>query len=279
MEENRRKAALEGFDRLLTIMDELRAGCPWDRKQTLDSLRPLTIEETYELSDAVLNKDLAELKGELGDLFLHLVFYSKIASEIGAFDAADVLNQVCEKLIRRHPHIYGEKEVDGAQEVSRNWETIKLKETGGKRGTLDGLSENLPPLLKAFRAQQKAAGVGFDWPDRGGPLDKIREELAELEAEIAAAPAEASATADPNPEIEAELGDVFFALVNYARKIGVNPDTALERSNAKFIRRFRFVEQRARDEGRLLTEMNLEEMDAYWDEAKRLEKNAAEPRK
>ncbi len=253
---------LKSFARLLKIMDELRAGCPWDREQTLESLRHLTIEETYELSDAILKSDLQSLKGELGDLMLHLVFYAKIASENGAFDMADVLDNICDKLVERHPHIYGDVQVKDQDEVKSNWEKIKLR--NGKKSVLEGVPLSLPPLMKAYRMQEKAGGVGFEWEKREDVWKKVEEEMGELLAEV-----ESHA---PKSKLEDEFGDLLFALVNYARYIGVNPDDALERTNLKFYNRFTYIEEKARDEGRSVSTMTLAEMDNYWNQAKAGEK-------
>jgi XTP/dITP diphosphohydrolase len=253
---------LKSFARLLKIMDELRAGCPWDREQTLESLRHLTIEETYELSDAILKSDLQSLKGELGDLMLHLVFYAKIASESGAFDIADVLENICDKLVERHPHIYGDVKVKDQNEVKSNWEKIKLR--NGKKSVLEGVPLSLPPLMKAYRMQEKAGGVGFEWEKREDVWKKVEEEMGELLAEV-----ESHA---PKSKLEDEFGDLLFALVNYARYIGVNPDDALERTNLKFYNRFTYIEEKARDEGRSVSTMTLAEMDNYWNQAKAGEK-------
>ena len=242
---------LSAFARLLDIMDDLRAKCPWDKKQTLESLRPLTIEETYELADAILNNDMDELKGELGDIFLHLVFYAKIASEQGAFDVADVLNAICEKLIHRHPHIYGDVKVENEEDVKRNWEQLKLQE--GKTSVLQGVPVSLPAVVKAWRIQEKAGKVGFEWDDPADVWAKVQEELQEL----------LEAPADKKAE---EFGDVMFALINYARYIGVDPETALEKTNRKFIRRFQYIEQHAPAP---LKDMSLAAMDALWNEAKK----------
>jgi XTP/dITP diphosphohydrolase len=251
---------LKAFERLLTIMDELREKCPWDRKQTMESLRHLSIEEMYELSDAIIDNDLEEVKKELGDLMLHMVFYSKIGSEKGVFDVADVLNGVCDKLIHRHPHIYGDVEVKDEEEVKANWEKLKLKE--GKKSVLEGVPRSLPSLVKAGRIQDKARGVGFDWDNAEQVWDKVNEELAELKEEV-----------DQKSErIESEFGDVLFSMINYARFLDINPDDALERANKKFIRRFQFLEKESAREGRKLEEMTLSEMDEYWDRAKLLEK-------
>ncbi len=253
----------EAFLRLLKIMDELREQCPWDRKQTLETLRPLTIEETYELGDAILEGDLDGVKKELGDLLLHMVFYARIGQEQGAFDIADVLHGICDKLIHRHPHIYGNVEVKDEQEVKANWERIKLAEKG-KNGTaqksvLEGVPRGLPSLVKAIRIQDKARGVGFDWEHRDQVWDKVHEELRELKAEVDTGSAK---QAD-------EVGDVLFSLVNYARFLGIDPDEALERTNRKFIRRFQFLEQESRKDGKEMGAMSLAEMDTYWERAKR----------
>lgn len=248
---------LIAFNRLLTIMDDLREKCPWDKKQTIDSLRHLTIEETYELADAIINGDLQGVKGELGDLFLHLVFYAKIASETGEFDLSDVLNAICEKLIFRHPHIYGDVKADTEEAVKANWEKLKMKE--GKKSVLEGVPTSLPALVKAIRIQDKVKGVGFDWSDIADVKAKVREEWAELEAEEQARNTEA---------MEEEFGDLLFSMVNYARFIRVNPEDALERTNRKFLARFRLMEQWILADGKELSTLNLSEMDIYWDRAK-----------
>lgn len=251
---------LIAFERLLNIMDELREGCPWDRKQTLESLRYLTIEETYELSDAILDKDMDEIKKELGDLMLHLVFYSKIASEQQAFDITDVLNSISEKLIRRHPHIYSDVAANDAKAVSDNWEKIKLTE--GRKTVLGGVPKSLPAMVKAYRIQEKVRGVGFDWDHVGQVWDKVQEELNELQYE----------KLNGSPEkIEDEFGDLLFALINYARFIEVNPEDALERTNKKFISRFNYIEQRVNEQNKNMHDMPLSELDVLWDEAKSLE--------
>lgn len=250
---NSREKQLQAFDRLLTIMDELREQCPWDKKQTLQSLRHLTIEETYELGDAILDNDLEEVKKELGDVLLHIVFYARIGSESGAFDIADVANAICDKLIHRHPHIYGDVDVKDAEEVKANWERIKLAE--GKKSVLEGVPNSLPALVKANRIQEKVSGVGFDWEQPQQVFEKVKEELEELEAER-----EAGNTA----AMEQEMGDVFFSMVNYARFLGINPENALERTNKKFIRRFQFLEKSANQAGKKLHDMTLQEMDQYW---------------
>jgi XTP/dITP diphosphohydrolase len=251
---------LRAFGRLLTIMDELRAGCPWDKEQTFESLRHLTIEETYELSDSILEKDYQGISKELGDLMLHLVFYAKIGEEQGLFSIKDVAEGICDKLIRRHPHIYSDVRVNDQDEVKSNWERIKLGE--GKKSVLEGVPASLPALLKAYRMQEKAGGVGFEWEKREDVWQKVREELTELQTEV-----EAHASAD---RIEDEFGDVLFALVNYARYIGVNPEDALERTNRKFLSRFQYIEKQALSHGKKLHEMSLEEMDTIWNEAKRV---------
>ncbi len=250
------------FLRLLQIMDELREQCPWDKKQTMETLRPLTIEETYELGDAILNNDLQEVKNELGDLILHMVFYARIGREEGAFDITDVLNGICEKLINRHPHIYGDVKVQDEEEVKSNWEKIKLAEKGktgsGIKSVLEGVPRGLPSMVKAIRIQDKARGVGFDWENKEQVWEKVNEELAELKYEV-----------DMDSSRKAgELGDVLFSIVNYARFLGVDPDEALERTNRKFISRFQFLENEARREGKILGEMTLAEMDVYWNKAK-----------
>lgn len=256
---NSRKSQLKAYDRLLTIMDELRAQCPWDKKQTLQSLRHLTIEETYELGDAILENDLEEVKKELGDLLLHIVFYGKIGSETNDFDMADVANGICDKLIARHPHIYGDVKVIDADQVAQNWEKLKLKE--GKKSVLEGVPKSLPALVKANRIQDKVAGVGFDWEEPHQVFEKLQEELAELQVEIAA----------NNPEkMEAEFGDVLFSMINYARFLKIDPENALERTNKKFIKRFQFLESKAKEIGKELQDMTLAEMDVYWDEAKKM---------
>jgi len=252
---------LAAFERLLNIMDELRAGCPWDRKQTLESLRYLTIEETYELSDAILEGDMNEISKELGDLMLHLVFYSKIASEQGAFDITDVLNGICEKLIRRHPHIYGDVTANDAEAVKNNWEKIKLNE--GRKTVLGGVPQSLPAMVKAFRIQEKARGVGFDWDHAGQVWDKVQEELGELQYEK---------LNGSHEKIEDEFGDLLFALINYARFIEVNPEDALERTNKKFISRFNYIEQRVNETGKSMHDMDLSELEVFWNEAKEAEK-------
>ena len=260
---NQMKEKLDAFARLLDIMDELREKCPWDREQTLESLRKLTIEETYELADAILNNDLNGIKKELGDLMLHIVFYAKIGSEKGAFDMADVLNSICEKLIYRHPHVFGEIDVANAREVEQNWETLKLTEKGGNTRVLEGVPAAMPSMVKANRIQEKASGVGFDWEYKEQVWDKVKEEINELCVEIE--------NVDKD-KIEGEFGDLFFAMVNAARLYGIDPETALERTNLKFIKRFNYLESQTLQKGLDLKKMSLAEMDVIWDEAKRLER-------
>lgn len=252
---------LVAFQELLDIMDELRTKCPWDRKQTLESLRHLTIEETYELADAILDEDLEEVKNELGDLMLHIVFYSKIGSEKGAFDITDVLNSINKKLIERHPHVYGAVKADTDEQVKENWEKIKLRH--GKKKVLSGVPQSLPAIIKAYRIQDKARGVGFDWEKPEQVWEKVMEELNELKFEVE--------NGSDHKKVEDEFGDLLFSLVNYARFIGVNPENALERTNKKFIRRFEHLEAGAKSAGKDLGKMNLKEMDGFWNEAKSLE--------
>jgi XTP/dITP diphosphohydrolase len=256
---NSREEQLKAFDRLLTIMDELREQCPWDRKQTMESLRHLTIEETYELGDAILDKDLEEVRKELGDLLLHLVFYAKIGSETNDFDIADVANGICDKLIDRHPHIYGDVEVADEEEVKKNWENLKLKE--GKKSVLEGVPRSLPAVVKASRIQEKVAGVGFDWEKPEQVFEKLQEELGELQHEI---------ETENKDKMEAEFGDVIFSMINYARFLGINPENALERTNKKFISRFQYLESKAAEKNKALKDMTLAEMDVFWNEAKLL---------
>ena len=255
---NSRKDQLAAVDRLLTIMDELREQCPWDRKQTFESLRHLTIEETYELGDAILDRNLEEIKNELGDLLLHIAFYAKLGSEEKTFDMADIAHSISEKLIRRHPHIYGDVKVENEEEVKKNWEALKLKE--GKKSVLSGVPKGLPALVKAQRIQDKVAGVGFDWEEPHQVWEKVQEELAELNAEIEKGDAAA---------IEAEFGDLLFSMINYARFLNINPDTALERTNQKFSKRFAYLEAKANAMGKSLHDMTLAEMDVFWEEAKK----------
>ncbi len=254
MSDNLLSPKLLAFQRLLNIMDELREQCPWDRKQTIESLRPMTIEETHELADAILEGNMDELKGELGDLFLHLVFYCKIGEEKALFDVQSVLDQVCEKLIRRHPHIYGDVQVRDEGDVKRNWEQIKLQE--GRKSVLQGVPKSLPAVTKAVRIQEKVAQVGFDWPDKAQVWAKVQEEIGEFRA--------AEATGNPE-EMADEFGDILFALVNYARFSGIDPEAALERTNRKFMHRFRYIEDNA---PKPLTDMTLAEMDLLWERAK-----------
>ena len=258
---NSRANQLKALDRLLTIMDELRKKCPWDKKQTFESLRHLTIEETYELGDAILDDNLPEIKNELGDLLLHIVFYSKIGSETEDFDFEDVANSICDKLISRHPHIYGDVTVKNENEVKENWEKLKLKE--GKNSVLEGVPKSLPALIKANRIQDKVSGVGFDWEEPDQVWKKVQEELSELNEEIK------KGTKDT---IESEFGDVLFSMINYARFINVNPENALEKTNKKFINRFQFLEKAAKKEGKELAEMTLSEMDVYWEQSKKIYK-------
>ncbi len=255
---NSREEQLKAFDRLLTIMNELREQCPWDKKQTLQSLRHLTIEETYELGDAILDNDLNEIKKELGDILLHIVFYSKIGSETGDFDIADVANTICDKLIHRHPHVYGDIKVANEEDVKQNWENLKLKE--GNKSVLQGVPKSLPALVKANRIQDKVAAVGFDWEEPYQVFNKVKEELEELQDEV---------ENNDKDKIEAEFGDVLFSMINYARFLNVNPENALERTNKKFIKRFQYIEQKARENNTKIDEMTLKELNVYWDEAKK----------
>ncbi|REE00425.1 nucleoside triphosphate pyrophosphohydrolase [Marinoscillum furvescens] len=257
-----RTQKLDAFDRLLTIMDELRENCPWDKKQTMETLRHLTIEETYELGDAILEGDLDEVKKELGDLMLHMVFYARIGSEKGAFDVADVLNGVCDKLITRHPHIYGDVHADDEEAVKENWEKIKLKEKGNK-SVLGGVPASLPAMVKAMRIQEKARGAGFDWEKKEQVWEKVEEEMQEFKNEF-------NISKGPVDQEKAmnEFGDLLFSLVNYSRFIDINPEEALERTNKKFIKRFNYLELESKKDGKSLDEMTLDEMDQYWEEAK-----------
>lgn len=252
---------LKAFERLLNIMDELREQCPWDKKQTIESLRHLTIEETYELADAILDKDMKEIKKELGDILLHIVFYARIGSETNDFDIADVINSLCEKLIARHPHIYGDVKVANEQEVKENWEKLKLKE--GNKSVLGGVPKSLPALIKATRIQDKAKAVGFDWENKNQVWEKVQEELSELRTEI-------DSENSDKAKIEQEFGDVLFSLINYARFIDVDPESALEKTNKKFIKRFQYLETESKKSGKALENMTLEEMDVYWNKAKEL---------
>ena len=260
-----RAAKLAAFDRLLTIMDELRENCPWDRKQTMESLRHLTIEEAYELSDAILEKNMEEIKKELGDITLHMVFYARIASESGDFDMSDVLNAVAEKLIRRHPHIYGDTVVKNEEEVKQNWEKIKLKEKGNQ-SVLGGVPASLPALVKAMRIQEKASDVGFDWEKKAQVWEKVEEEIREFRAEHQA---ENGQHLNTN-KAQDEFGDLLFSLINYARFAGINPEEALEKTNKKFIKRFNYLETTSRQEGKHIADMTLSEMDEYWERAKKI---------
>lgn len=251
---------LVAFERLLNIMDDLRAKCPWDQKQTMESLRHLTIEETYELSDAILKNDKNEIKKEIGDILLHLVFYSKIGSETNDFNITDVINSLCEKMIFRHPHIYGDVKVDNAQQVTENWEKLKQKE--GNKGALSGVPNSMPSLLKALRIQDKARAIGFDWDKPEQVWEKVQEELGELQEEVKNGDRE---------KLEAEFGDVLFSLINYARYLNLNPEDALEKTNKKFIYRFNYMEQKIKEQGKALADSSLEEMDVFWNEAKKTE--------
>lgn len=264
-----RAEKLKAFDRLLTIMDELRENCPWDKKQTLETLRHLTIEETYELSDAILEGDLKEIKKEIGDLMLHLVFYSRIASETKAFDIADVLNAICDKLIERHPHIYSDVIANDEETVKANWEKIKLKQ--GNKSVLEGVPKSLPALVKAIRIQDKARGVGFDWEKKEQVWEKVEEEMQEFKKEITETSHNTKTDDKANKEkVMAEFGDLLFSLVNYARFIDIDPEEALERTNKKFIKRFQYLETESAKDGKKMGEMTLSEMDKYWEKAKTL---------
>lgn len=261
MPNNSREKKLEAFGRLLDILDELRVRCPWDRKQTNESLRPNTIEETMELADAIMGEDTEKIRKELGDVLLHIVFYAKIGDEKGQFDIADVCDALCEKLIYRHPHVFGDEKADTAAQVLKNWELIKMSEKDGNKMVLSGVPRSLPSLIKAERVQEKAANVGFDWQKREDVWDKVKEELAEVEAEL---------RGNDEADREKEFGDLFFSLVNAARLYGVRPDNALERTNRKFIARFNYIEEKANEQGRHINELTLAEMDELWNEAKRL---------
>ena len=252
---------LEAFGRLLDVLDTLRVKCPWDSQQTFDSIRPLTIEETFELSQAILKQDYADVCKEAGDLLLHIVFYSKFGEEQGLFDIKDVCDRVCEKLIYRHPHIYGNVKAETPRQVSDNWEALKLKEKNGNKTVLSGVPEVLPSVIKAYRMQDKARGVGFDWADASGAWEKVREEIGEVQAEMDKGDPEA---------LEKEFGDLFFSLINVARLYKINPDNALEKTNEKFRNRFNYLEAQTIRQGKSLRDMTLEEMDAYWNEAKKL---------
>ena len=262
---NSRADQLKAFDRLLTIMDELREQCPWDKKQTIESLRYLTIEETFELSDAIVEKDMVEIKKELGDVMLHLVFYARIASETNTFDIGDVLNSLSEKMIRRHPHIYGDAIAEDEEAVKRNWEQIKMTEKSKEESILSGVPKSLPAMIKATRIQEKARGAGFDWDEKKQVWEKVEEELAEFKAEF-------NIEVENNIDVdkaEGELGDLFFSLINYARFLNINPEDALERTNKKFIKRFQYLEVESKKDGKQLNTMTLAEMDAYWNAAKK----------
>lgn len=254
-----RPAKLAAFDRLLTVMDELRENCPWDMKQTLESIRHLTIEETYELSDAILENDLEEVKKEIGDIMLHMVFYSRIASETNQFDIADVLHGICDKLVHRHPHIYGDVKVEDEKQVKENWEKLKLKERGNA-SVLGGVPKSLPAMVKAMRIQEKARGVGFDWDNRYQVWDKVHEELDEFRSEV---------ENDNKEKARDEFGDLLFSLVNYSRFVDIDPEEALERTNKKFIKRFQYLESESKKDGKTIGEMSLQEMDEYWEKAKK----------
>ena len=262
---NSRENQLKAFDRLLTIMDDLREQCPWDKKQTMESLRHLTIEETYELGDAILDNNLEEVRKELGDVLLHIVFYSKIGSETNHFDIADVCNGICDKLVSRHPHIYGDVVVENEEDVKRNWEQLKLKE--GRSSVLEGVPQSLPALVKANRIQDKVAGAGFDWEEPSQVWEKVEEELDEFKREV---------EHDNKDAMENEFGDVLFSLVNYARFLNINPENALERTNKKFTKRFQYIEAKAKSLNKELKDMTLGEMDVFWEEAKRSQNTSLE---
>lgn len=259
-----REEQLQAFDRLLTVMDELRVKCPWDRKQTFESLRQNTIEETYELASALIKQDKNEIAKELGDVLLHVVFYAKIGSETGDFDIADVCNRLCDKLIFRHPHVYGEEAAKNAEEVSRLWEQVKLKEKGGNKTVLAGIPDALPALVKAYRIQDKVANVGFDWEKREDVWAKVKEEIAEFEEELTCK----EANELTKERVEEEFGDLLFSMINVARLYKLRPDNALEKTNQKFIKRFEYIERRAAEQGRSVKDMSLEEMESLWQEAK-----------
>ncbi len=260
-----REEQLQAFGRLLDIMDDLREKCPWDRKQTFDSLRQNTIEETYELATAISRHDMNEISKELGDVLLHVVFYAKMGSETNDFDIADVCNRLCDKLVFRHPHVYGEEAAQNAEEVSKLWEQVKLKEKGGNKTVLGGIPDSLPSLVKAYRIQDKVANVGFDWEKREDVWDKVKEEIAEFEEELTSE----RVNELTNERVSEEFGDLMFALINAARLYKIKPDNALEQTNLKFIRRFNYIEQRAKEQGKDFKDMCLEEMDALWNEAKK----------
>ncbi|GAE20359.1 nucleoside triphosphate pyrophosphohydrolase [Bacteroides pyogenes] len=257
-----RQEQMEAFGRFLDILDELRVKCPWDRKQTNESLRPNTIEETYELCDALMRQDKQDICKELGDVLLHVAFYARIGSETGDFDIKDVCDKLCDKLIFRHPHVFGDEKAETAGQVVENWEQLKLKEKGGNKSVLSGVPASLPSLIKSYRIQDKARNVGFDWEEREQVWEKVKEEIAEFQAEVAHMDRE---------KAEAEFGDVMFSLVNAARLYKINPDNALERTNQKFIRRFNYLEEHTLKQGKSLKDMTLAEMDAIWEEAKKQE--------
>ncbi len=268
----KREKALSSFERLLDIMDELREKCPWDREQTMESLRPLTIEETYELSDAILAKDNFNIAKELGDILLHIVFYAKIGEENSNFDISDVIDSLCNKLVYRHPHVFSEREVSGTREVIQNWEQLKGKEKDGNKSLLSGVPASLPSLVKAYRIQDKARAVGFDWEEREQVWDKVKEELNEFENELKDEKGVELSNAEGGDgrKAEQEFGDLLFSMVNAARLYNINPDTALEMTNRKFIKRFNFLEEKTIKAGRSLKEMTLQEMDTIWEEAKKV---------
>jgi MazG family protein len=272
-EDNRREEKLNAFDRLLTIMDELRENCPWDKKQTIESLRHLTIEETFELSDAIIDADMEEIKKELGDILLHIVFYARIASETGSFDISDVIHRLCDKLVIRHPHIYGDVIAEDEEKVKQNWEQIKLKEKGDeKTSVLGGVPRSLPAMIKAMRIQEKARGVGFDWDNREQVWEKVQEELAELKKEVDESTEKSSDLKEiiVPEKVHEEFGDLLFSMINYARFLNINPEEALERTNKKFIHRFQYLEKESARDGKKLGKMTLEEMDEYWNRAKKI---------
>lgn len=274
-----REEKLAAFGRLLDIMDDLREKCPWDRKQTFDSLRQNTIEETYELATAISRHDMNEISKELGDVLLHVVFYAKMGSETNEFDIADVCNRICDKLIFRHPHVYGDEAAKNAEDVSKLWEQVKLKEKGGNKTVLGGIPDSLPTLVKAFRIQDKVANVGFDWENKEDVWAKVKEEIAEFEAELRNTPQDTPSAKIGGSAVEAEFGDLLFSLINAARLYKIRPDNALERTNLKFIKRFNYIEAKAKEQGKELKEMTLEEMDALWNQAKSHEKSDPKPSK
>ena len=265
-----REEQLKAFGRLLDIMDDLREKCPWDRKQTFDSLRQNTIEETFELATAISRHDMTEISKELGDVLLHVVFYAKMGSEKGEFDIADVCNRLCDKLIFRHPHVYGEAAAQNAEEVSHLWEQVKLKEKGGNKTVLGGIPDSLPSLVKAYRIQDKAANVGFDWEKREDVWDKVKEEIAEFEAEMTKLSNDQINDQMVNDKMVNEFGDLLFAMINAARLYKIRPDNALEQTNLKFIKRFNYIEQQAKEKGKDIKDLSLAEMDELWNEAKRI---------